>query len=197
MRIVRVMELVPAAPEEVQAAAAGLPASLRPATSVVPSGTLLTLETRLRWFDSRTRALRRLHEALAQVEMRVPRLVIVAAAIRDGDTTLAAQRAHPDALRGKWEFPGGKVEKGESPRSALVRECREELGTDLVVGSELARQTLEDRAVLVLFEATVRSDAPPPRALEHLTVGWFTADQLASLDWLPTNRPFVAQLTSS
>lgn len=197
MRIVRVMELVPADPREVEAATAGLSASLRPATSAVPSGTLLTLEARLRWYDSRTRALRRLHEALAEVQRRVPRLVIVAAAIRNGDTTLAAQRAHPDALRGKWEFPGGKAEKGESPRSALVREGREELGTDLVVGPELARHVLDDGAVLVLFEATVGAGAPEPRALEHLAIGWFTAEQLASLDWLASNRPFVARLARS
>ena len=91
-------------------------------------------------------------------------------------------------MAGKWEFPGGKVERGETPQSALVRECLEELGSRIEVGSELARQRLDTGATLILFAARLSSNTAEPVALEHRKVGWFGSDQLPNLDWLATNR---------
>jgi len=197
VRIVRVMELLNADEQSVNAALARLSAPTFGHASAVPSGVLVTLERHLPWYGSRTRALRVLGTELAVLARSTERTVIVATAIRRNGTTLAAQRAHPQRLRGRWEFPGGKLEKGESPQAAVVRECREELGVDLVVGAELSRHTLPDGAVLLLFEAQLRSDSRDPEALEHLSIGWFNDDELAALDWLDSNRRFVAKLTAT
>lgn len=56
------------------------------------------------------------------------RIVVVGAALLDGGRLLAARRSAPEELAGRWELPGGKVERGEAPEAALVRELREELG---------------------------------------------------------------------
>ena len=58
---------------------------------------------------------------------------VVAAVIRDGDKIFATQRGYGD-FKGGWEFPGGKIEEGETPQEALVREIKEELDTDVLVG---------------------------------------------------------------
>src|SRR3954469_9897287 len=64
-------------------------------------------------------------------------VVVVGAAILDGDRLLAARRNEPPALAGGWELPGGKVEPGEDDCSALVRECREELGVEIALGERV------------------------------------------------------------
>jgi 8-oxo-dGTP diphosphatase len=204
MRIVRVAQHLTADRATVGDALGDLPSNVSATLSELPSGTLVTLELRQPWRDRRPRAVvvRRLQEWLHGLDARTHRTLIVAAAIRDGDRTLAAQRAHPHDMRGKWEFPGGKVERGESPRAALARECREELGTEVDIGAEIDRVELPRRPgdnggapVLILFDARLKPGAPAPRALEHLAVGWFGRDELGTLDWLATNRPFVTGVT--
>jgi 8-oxo-dGTP diphosphatase len=196
-RILRVAELLHADVADVRRATAELPGRITAATSELSAGTLLTLELRRGWWDRRPRrlALKRLHGAIRAVEAATHRVTIVAAAVvRDG-RALAAQRNHPPAMAGKWEFPGGKVERGETPQSALVRECLEELGSRIEVGSELARQRLDTGATLILFAARLSSNTAEPVALEHRKVGWFGSDQLPNLDWLATNRQFVTEVT--
>jgi len=97
-------------------------------------------------------------------------------------------------MAGKWEFPGGKVEAGESPRAALVRELAEELGIQVEVGPEIARQELETGAVLILFQAQLSSASPDPEAREHRDLRWLTASQLMEVDWLATNAIFITNL---
>lgn len=197
MRYVRVAQLLAADSETVQAATRSLPTAISAVSTEVPSGTLLTLELRRPWHDlrPRSRVLRRLHATIDDIETRTHRTRIVAAAIRDGDRILAAQRSQPESMRGKWEFPGGKVEPGESLRTALVRECLEELGTDVVVGPELGRVELDSDAVLVLFDVRLAPGAPQPSPLEHLALGWFDRQEREALDWLSTNRTFVTVVT--
>ncbi|MGW5878495.1 (deoxy)nucleoside triphosphate pyrophosphohydrolase [Nocardiopsis terrae] len=132
--------------------------------------------------------------------MRQTLIVVGAAIIRDGHV-LAAQRAEPRALRGRWEFPGGKTEPGESPAEALVRECREELGVTVRplerVGDDVPLPELAERhsrpAVLRLLRAGLR--AGEPRALEHLAVRWVASGGLYGLDWMPADVPFLGALT--
>lgn len=67
---------------------------------------------------------------------RITAIKVVAAIIRDGDKIFATQRGYGDFKDG-WEFPGGKIEEGESPEDALVREIREELEAEIIVGEHL------------------------------------------------------------
>jgi 8-oxo-dGTP diphosphatase len=136
-----------------------------------------------------------LERALREIERQAQRRTVVAAALIYGATVLVAQRSHPAALAGQWEFPGGKVERGETACAALVRECREELGCHIVVGQEIGRQSLEDGALFILFEAALAPGSPAPSALEHQQIRWAAADELAGLDWVATNRIYVTDVT--
>ncbi|MGX7678202.1 (deoxy)nucleoside triphosphate pyrophosphohydrolase [Jatrophihabitans sp. DSM 45814] len=117
--------------------------------------------------------------------------VVVAAAIFSYGRVLAAQRNHPAELAGKWEFPGGKVEKGESHARALIRECAEELDIEVVIDGELARKHLDDGALLVLLEAHLIDPQAQPTALEHRELRWLAAAQLEDVEWLSANWTFL------
>ena len=113
---------------------------------------------------------------------------------------LAARRSAPHALVGLWEFPGGKVEPGEDPRSALLREVREELGVDLELGAEVVAMDpggwpLAHGARMRVFLAVIPSGVP--RALQdHDQLEWteLTPDDLHALEWIPADRPIVDAL---
>ncbi|UMG91469.1 NUDIX domain-containing protein [Nocardioides sp. TF02-7] len=117
--------------------------------------------------------------------------VVGAAVVRDG-RLLAARRTRPAAAAGRWELPGGKVEAGETPDVALVRELGEELGVTATVvrwlDGAVGIGTTHELTVAVV---TVAGD-PQPR--EHDRVRWLAADELDAVDWLEPDRPFVAQL---
>lgn len=121
------------------------------------------------------------------------RLVVGVALLRDhpASAALAARRVDPPG----WEFPGGKVEPGESPEQAAVREVAEELGCRVEITGWLAGR-VRIRADLELVVATGRVVAGEPRAreAEHAEVRWVRRDEIATLDWLPADVPFVAQL---
>ncbi|AEV88554.1 pyrophosphohydrolase MutT [Actinoplanes sp. SE50] len=121
--------------------------------------------------------------------------VIVAAVIIVGGRVLACQRRSPPEAAGKWEFPGGKVERGETDEAALARECREELGITVEVGARVGPDVplAHGRAVLRVFAAEVL-DGGVPEALEHADLRWLTVDELGSVPWLPADVPIVAEL---
>ena len=96
-------------------------------------------------------------------------VLAVAAVIRDGDRVFAAQRGH-GAQKGGWEFPGGKIEAGETPQQALVREIREELDTAVTVGDYLTTMDV---------------------LLEHEAARWLRADELDSVAWLPADLTII------
>ncbi|MFF3287873.1 (deoxy)nucleoside triphosphate pyrophosphohydrolase [Streptomyces sp. NPDC003023] len=120
------------------------------------------------------------------------RVLVVAGAVYDEGRLLAARRSAPAALAGRWELPGGKVEPGESPEQALVRELREELGIET--------QTVERvpgewplRPGYVLRVWTVRLVSGEPRPLQdHDALRWLAPDELDDVDWLDQDRPAVA-----
>jgi 8-oxo-dGTP diphosphatase len=120
--------------------------------------------------------------------------VVGAALVRDG-RVLAARRVRPAALAGGWEFPGGKVEPGESDAAALARELREELGVDVAVVARLG-QAADGAIRLRLYAATPGAGVPRPLQ-DHDELRWLTADELADVAWLPIDRallPVVADL---
>ena len=108
---------------------------------------------------------------------------------------MLCKRAAGMHLAGHWEFPGGKIEAGESAREALGREIREELGCEVDVGEALdpVEHRYPDLAVrLRPFMCVVRDGAPV--ALEHETLGWFTRDELPELALAGADLKIVAGL---
>lgn len=119
-------------------------------------------------------------------------IVVGAAIVRDG-RVLAARRTFPAEAAGRWEFPGGKVEAGETPAQALVREVAEELGCTIAVRSWLPGEArISDRHVLRVAVAELVTGEPDPR--EHDAVRWLGAAELAEVDWLEPDRPFLPHL---
>lgn len=121
--------------------------------------------------------------------------VVGAVVIRDG-LVLCAQRG-PGPMDGLWEFPGGKIEPGETPREALVREIDEELHCRVQVGPEVATTThAYDFGVITLttFYCTVLDGEPV--LTEHAAVRWEPPSRLHLLEWAPADIPAVHRIQS-
>jgi 8-oxo-dGTP diphosphatase len=106
---------------------------------------------------------------------------------------LAARRARPPALAGRWELPGGKVLVGESLEEAAVREVAEELGCRVRVTGRLARVE-PVRPGLELHVVTAELLHGVPTASEHDAVRWVEVGELDGLDWLAPDVPFLDEL---
>jgi 8-oxo-dGTP diphosphatase len=121
---------------------------------------------------------------------------VVCAIIEDGSgRVLVAQRPAHKHLGLKWEFPGGKVEPGESPENALVREIKEELGCDIVIVRALSPSTHDYTVVAIEMLPFVCHLAAGSAALhphEHVAVRWVEPAELALLDLAPADLPVVA-----
>jgi 8-oxo-dGTP diphosphatase len=126
----------------------------------------------------------------------MPRIIVGAAIIESGQL-LACARADPPDVAGRWEFPGGKVEDGETEPEALVRECVEELGVRVEVGDRVGGDIPLGHgwAVLKVYLAKLVG-GDTPRRLEHAELRWLGRDDLFSVDWLPADAPIVASLHS-
>jgi mutator protein MutT len=119
----------------------------------------------------------------------VPGYVVAAAVLRHG-RLLAARRTRPAALAGRWELPGGKVEPGEQPERALVREVREELGCEITVREPLPGAVqLFGGIELRAYECELVSGEPVPG--EHDAVRWLGPEHLHEIEWLPADVGFV------
>ncbi|MGH3812066.1 MAG: (deoxy)nucleoside triphosphate pyrophosphohydrolase [Pseudonocardiaceae bacterium] len=127
---------------------------------------------------------------------RVPaeQLVVAAAVLHEG-RVLAQQRAHPPATAGRWELPGGRVERAESVPDALVRECREELAVEVVPGEQLGPDVpLAGGYLLRAHAARLADPAAQPIPVEHAALKWVDATELSSLDWLDADRSVLPDL---
>jgi 8-oxo-dGTP diphosphatase len=124
----------------------------------------------------------------------MPRIIVGAAIIENG-RVLACERADPPDVAGRWEFPGGKVEEGETEPEALIRECEEELGVHVQVGVRVGTDVplTHGWAVLKVYLAELQNGDAPQR-LEHAELRWLGPDELDSVDWLPADAPIVAAL---
>ena len=114
--------------------------------------------------------------------------IVVAAAIFSDGRVLAAQRNAPPELAGGWEFPGGKIESGETPETALARECNEELGIRIKVGARLGIAT--EGVELHLYAAEIESGIPLPLQ-DHDKLRWVRPAELDDVDWLPVDRALL------
>ena len=117
---------------------------------------------------------------------------VVAAIIRQGDQIFATQRGYGDFKDG-WEFPGGKIEPGESPEEALVREIREELSAQICVGEHLITVECDYPGFhlsMTCFWAEL-AEGSEMTLLEHEAAKWLRLDELNSVDWLPADVKVV------
>lgn len=122
-------------------------------------------------------------------------LHVVGAALLRGGRCLVAQRSERMSMPLKWEFPGGKVEPGETPEAALLRELREELGVEAEVHEHLGRGESANaarRIVLDVYAARLTGGDPVPR--EHARVRWVGPDELGRLDWPEADLPILGAL---
>ncbi|APE16392.1 (deoxy)nucleoside triphosphate pyrophosphohydrolase [Mycolicibacterium pallens] len=120
--------------------------------------------------------------------------IVVAGALISGATLLVAQRQRPPELAGLWELPGGKVAPGESEPDALVRELREELGVDVVVGDRLGADVAVGES-LILRAYLVAHTGGAVHPHDHRALRWVGADELDSLDWVPADRAWLPELS--
>lgn len=120
--------------------------------------------------------------------------VVGAVIVRDG-MVLCALRGADGELPLKWEFPGGKVEPGESPRDALQREIVEELGCRVAVGDQVERTTYAyEFATITLTTFYCELLAGEPQPTEHAEVRWVSPALLEALDWAPADIPAIARI---
>ena len=116
---------------------------------------------------------------------------VVAAIIRDGDRIFATQRGYGEQKDG-WEFPGGKIEAGETPQQALMREIREELDTGITVGDCLTTIEYDYPAFhlsMQCFWAAICDGEPVLK--EHEAAKWLCAEELDSVAWLPADLTII------
>ena len=120
--------------------------------------------------------------------------VVVAAAIQRDGRFLVARRTRPADVAGRWEFPGGKVEPGETEERALVREIREELGVEITIGERIPGEwPLTGALVLHLYVATLVDGEPTPLE-QHDEIRWVRIAEFDSVDWLPSDIDAVRSL---
>jgi 8-oxo-dGTP diphosphatase len=125
---------------------------------------------------------------------------VVCALIERAGLVLLAQRPAHKHLPLKWEFPGGKVEPGENPAAAIVREIREELGCDVVIARGLPR-FLHDYGTVVIemipFVCVLAPGSQTPHPHEHVAVAWTKPGKLASFDLAAADLPVIASYLGS
>ena len=119
---------------------------------------------------------------------------VVAAVIFQGDTIYATQRGY-GPWRDYWEFPGGKIELGETPEQALVREIREELDVGVTVLAPLARVEYDYPDFHLSMQCfRCRIDEGEPTLKEHEAARWLPRKDLYSLRWLPADLEILPEI---
>lgn len=124
-------------------------------------------------------------------------IVVVGAVITDQQKVLCALRGEQMALPGMWEFPGGKLEAGETDAQALVREINEELECQVSIGERITSTRHEYTfgfVTLTTYYAKIESGNPI--TTEHAELRWVAATELDQLNWAPADIPAVELIMS-
>ncbi|PFF33945.1 8-oxo-dGTP diphosphatase MutT [Bacillus cereus] len=122
--------------------------------------------------------------------------VVGAVIFNERNEILCALRSPTMSLPNYWEFPGGKINAGEMPQEALVREIKEELGCLITVGEKIEEVEHEYGNVIVhlaTYKAHIKSGMP--KALEHADLKWVQVGNLLELKWAPADIPTVRILS--
>ena len=118
---------------------------------------------------------------------------VVAALILNQDQVLATQRGYGEFKDG-WEFPGGKIEPGETPEQAIKREIREELATDIRVEQPLTTVEYDYPSFHLSMECFIcKVERGNPILLEHEAARWLSYDELDDVEWLPADQLVVTE----
>lgn len=119
---------------------------------------------------------------------------VVAAIIRDKDRIFATQRGYGEFKDG-WEFPGGKIEEGETPENALIREIREELDTEISVGEKITCVEYDYPKFHLSMDCFWAEIVSGDLVLkEHEAAKWLSREELDSLDWLPADLELIEKI---
>lgn len=131
--------------------------------------------------------------------MPAPLMVVAAVIERDGQILIGQRKRHASKHPLKWEFPGGKVELGETPEDGLVRELREELAIEAIIGPQLESYEFhypgsQRTTCLIFFQVTEFTAEPANLDFEQIL--WVAARQLSQYDFLEGDIAFVARLAA-
>lgn len=132
--------------------------------------------------------------------MTAQQVIRVVAAIIERDRKVFAARRNADrSAGGLWEFPGGKVESGETPEEALRRELREELSVDTAIGSFVdgSKVTLAGGVLEMSCYAATFTGPDPEHSTDHDAMVWIEVERLHSLSWAPADMPIIGRLAES
>jgi len=124
-------------------------------------------------------------------------LTVVAALIQQEGKLLVGQRKRGAGYELMWEFPGGKVERGETPEQALARELREELDVDATIGPEVFRVQhphLKTGEMMDIIFFVAAADPAGMKSLEFEQIAWRTPESLPGLNFLPADRGLIEKL---
>ncbi|WP_284140506.1 (deoxy)nucleoside triphosphate pyrophosphohydrolase [Virgibacillus sp. LDC-1] len=122
---------------------------------------------------------------------------VVGAVIIKDNKVLCAQRGQTKTLAYKWEFPGGKIEQGETPKEALKREIVEEMKCNIEVGNQVDHTVYEyDFGIVHLTTYYCTLLEGEPVLTEHISIKWLPKQDLQMLDWAPADIPAVEKLAN-
>ena len=123
---------------------------------------------------------------------------VAAAVIVENHKIFAARRGYGE-FKGYWEFPGGKIEKGETPQQTAKREVEEELNAEIIVGPQLGK-TVRYEYDFGIVELTVffaKMTAHDFKLVAHSKIEWLPAAQVGELNWAPADAPLIAELAKA